>query len=102
MLSSSRSSSRIITKSFIKNQNKIVLSFCSHDDEGKSLRILAPDYELPLTPSRWIDLLGTCNGIVCMSDMYSGIYLCNPAIRDLYPNYTMETLIGAHSRHQDT
>lgn len=55
-----------------------VLSFHSND---KSLTNLAPIWEIPHFDSRFSEVLGPCNGIVCITD-YQNIVLCNPATRE--------------------
>ncbi|KAL3515847.1 hypothetical protein ACH5RR_022749 [Cinchona calisaya] len=84
-----RIASVVLVKKFVKDVNKTVLSFHSCDEDKESLRILVPDLKESMTLERyWMDLVGTCNGIVCvsdivcMSDMYFDIYLCNPVIHD--------------------
>ncbi|GAA0166616.1 hypothetical protein LIER_21735 [Lithospermum erythrorhizon] len=55
-----------------------VFSFHSND---KSLTTLAPILEIPHFDAHLSEVLGPCNGIICITD-YSRIVLCNPATRE--------------------
>ncbi|XP_027180860.1 F-box/kelch-repeat protein At3g06240-like [Coffea eugenioides] len=75
----------VLIKRFIKDGKKTVLSFHSHHnggEEDETLRVVAPNLELPWWDRYWVGLIGACNGIVCISDFYD-IYLCNPARHEL-------------------
>ncbi|CDP16224.1 unnamed protein product [Coffea canephora] len=76
-----QSTEYIIVKRLRDEDNKNVLSFHSPADE--SLLAAAPELELPeLDEANWpLQLIGPCNGIVCLRDFHEGIHLCNPMTR---------------------
>ncbi|KAK3025701.1 hypothetical protein RJ639_041706 [Escallonia herrerae] len=69
----------ILIKRFLKEINKSVLSFISDDIGGDDH---VPPIEITIPHSNhFLQMLGPCNGIVCLTD-HRDIILCNPSIRD--------------------
>ncbi|KAM7520575.1 hypothetical protein LguiB_019537 [Lonicera macranthoides] len=67
----------IILKRFIEQRSKNVLSFVSEE----TLDVISTDIDVPFFDHQYVQLLGTCNGIICLA--YEGdIVLCNPATRE--------------------
>ncbi|KAK3025753.1 hypothetical protein RJ639_040445 [Escallonia herrerae] len=68
----------ILIKRFLKGSNKSVLSFLSDEISGDDH---FPPTEITIPHSNhFLQMLGPCNGIVCLTD-HRDIILCNPSIR---------------------
>ncbi|KAK3012401.1 hypothetical protein RJ639_007071 [Escallonia herrerae] len=69
----------ILIKRFLKESNKSVLSFIGDKNSGDDQ---VPPTEITIPHSNhFLQMLGACNGIVCLTD-HNDIILCNPSIRD--------------------
>ncbi|KAL3526653.1 hypothetical protein ACH5RR_011309 [Cinchona calisaya] len=82
-LSRSRMNNKcVMVNRFIKDENKNMISYHSHDDK-ESLRVVEVPYllEPPRFDLEHAKLLGPCNGIICLTD-FCDIYLCNPATHE--------------------
>ncbi|KAK3025744.1 hypothetical protein RJ639_040436 [Escallonia herrerae] len=90
----------ILVKRFLQESNKSFLSFLtdeiSSDDHVPPTEIIIPH------SNHFLQMLGPCNGIVCLTD-HRDIILCNPSIRDFkvlpapsfnYPQGLFSTTLG--------